>query len=107
MNNELNAAVVQSPRVEGLSQFIKNNPLGRQQLLERIKEKFQSTTHYTDTHPCLKERVEAINAAPQLPCLPNPNTAEAWLGDKYHEILTEFDENWLQNNKAAWSNRFE
>ena len=91
---------------EGLANFILTNPLPRKEMLERIKTEMLVETHYADTHPSLKERVEALGAPPQFPQAPELNAAKAWLGERYSEIMFSFDNQWLEANSDVWHQRF-
>lgn len=91
----------------GLGEFIKTRPLGREEMLKRIKEEMQVETKYADTHPSLKDRVDALDAVPQLPVPPKQNAAEAWLGERNQKIMNDFDQRWLHDNAESWKSRFE
>ena len=59
-------------------------------MLERIKKEMIVDTHYTDTHPSLKDRVMALGAAtPQIPESPGISAAEAWLGAGNQKIMAD------------------
>ncbi len=92
---------------EGLADFLADNPLSQDEVLAKIKAEMQIETHYSDTHPSLKDRVDAIGAAPQLPVAPKINAAKAWLGKQYQAIMQEFDQKWLDDNQEQWKNRHE
>ncbi len=91
---------------EGLSDFLKEKPLSREEMLERIKNEMEVKTHYADTHPSLKDRVDALGAIPQLPIAPKISAAEAWLGDHNQRIMEAFDQQWLNNNSESWKSRY-
>jgi Zn-dependent protease with chaperone function len=90
---------------EGLNSFIRKNPLAREEMLERIKTAMQAETHYADTHPSLKDRVDALGGAPQLPTSPKLCAAEAWLGEKNKKIMHDFDRKWWNDNGDTWKKR--
>ena len=92
---------------EGLKDFIRDNPLARTEMIERIKSEMQEKTHYADTHPSLKDRVDALGALPQRPESPTKNAAESWLGERYQVIMNDFDKEWLAENAEEWKNRYE
>ena len=92
---------------EGLAGFLVDNPLKHEQIVERIKAAMRFETHYADTHPSLKDRVEALGAAPQLPHYPEVSAANAWLGERNREVMAEFDRQWLEENSKAWNERYE
>lgn len=95
------------PPLNGLVRFIQESPITREDMLKHIKDEMAISTHYSDTHPCLKERIDALNAAPQLPQVPDVSAAEALLNGNDDDFIQMFDNEWYANNKDAWSNRYE
>jgi len=96
-----------TPPFEGLAGFLKRAPISREALLGLIRENMQIDTHYADTHPALRDRVNNITDIPVLPENFDTNAAEAWLGKQYLPVLQHFDEQWLQNNAERWKERYE
>ncbi|MEJ2407578.1 MAG: M48 family metalloprotease [Candidatus Thiodiazotropha sp.] len=92
---------------EGLSDFLGKNRLEKAEIISRIKGAMEVETHYADTHPSLKDRVEALGADPQLPSYPKQSAANAWLGERNREIMAQFDQQWLSENGQSWSERYE
>ncbi len=92
---------------EGLSDFLGTNRLEKAEIINRIKGAMEVETHYADTHPSLKDRVEALGADPQLPSYPKQSAASAWLGERNREIMAQFDQQWLSENGQSWSERYE
>ncbi len=92
---------------EGLSDFLNNNQLEKKEVIKRIQRAMHEETHYADTHPSLKDRVDALGAKPQLPGYPRKNAANAWLGKRNREIMAEFDQQWLNENGESWNERYE
>jgi Zn-dependent protease with chaperone function len=91
----------------GLADFLDDNPLKREEVMDRIKAVMSFETHYADTHPSLKDRVEALGATPQIPRYPKQSAASAWLGQSNDEVMAEFDRQWLDENGTAWNERYE
>lgn len=91
----------------GLADFLKQNPISRADLLANIKQQMQQETHYTDTHPALKDRVEAITDAAVIPGPFEKSAAEQWLGESYRELLNHFDHMWLADNAEKWRQRYD
>jgi Zn-dependent protease with chaperone function/rhodanese-related sulfurtransferase len=91
---------------KGLSDFLGNNQLEKKELIERIQSAMGIETHYADTHPSLKDRVDALGAEPQLPGYSSENAANAWLGERNREIMAEFDLQWLHENGESWNQRY-
>ncbi len=69
----------------GLVAFLKDNPIPREEMLDRIRGAMAVETHYADTHPCLKDRVNGLGAPPQLPVPSETSAADAWLARILHE----------------------
>jgi len=92
---------------EGLARFLKGSPIGREQLIELINKEMEVDTHYADTHPALRDRVQAITNIDVVPDSVNKSAAEAWLGEHYEETLVHFDELWTQQNQERWQDRYD
>lgn len=94
------------PAFSGLAHHLKTTAIDREQMLELIKQVMQEETHFADTHPSLKDRLACITDKPQMPAGMTTNAAEAWLGDRYKDIINHFDQQWLQHNESSWSERY-
>lgn len=92
---------------KGLANFLDDNPLTREKLLEGIQAAMSIETHYADTHPSLKNRVDALGAKPQTPSSPKESAASAWLREGNKQVMAEFDRQWLSENSEAWKERYE
>ena len=79
----------------------------RKDMLTSIRNAMTEESHYADTHPCLKERLQALGAAPQIPALDRPGAAHKWLGKRLPQIVRDFDQRWLANNKERWRKRYD
>lgn len=104
------ADVMQEPPYQpfqGLADFLKQSPIERHTLLQLIDDELKEETDYSDTHPSLKDRLKAIDSDDHLPDSFEHNAAEIWLGENYQEVLTHFDNIWLDNNKEDWRNRYQ
>lgn len=55
-----------------------------------------------DTHPCLNERVTALDVRPFLPSLPGVCAADALLGKSAPALVREFDGKWWAAEKDKW-----
>jgi Zn-dependent protease with chaperone function len=55
-----------------------------------------------DTHPCLNERLTALDQKPFLPALPTVCAADALLGKSAPLIVHEFDGKWWAAEKDKW-----
>ena len=92
---------------EGLATFLSDNPIARDEMKKRVEDEMSVETHYADTHPCLKDRVNALNAEPQEILPPEVSAADAWLGEQGHRVREDFDREWLAENSEAWNRRYE
>jgi Zn-dependent protease with chaperone function len=91
----------------GLAQFLRDNPLRREELLARIRKAIDHKTGHADTHPALKDRLAALDAPPVLPSAPERSAAQTWLGGRLPEVLKHFDQQWLQRNRQPWQQRYQ
>ncbi|WP_029652656.1 M48 family metallopeptidase [Marinobacter daepoensis] len=91
----------------GLARFLDDNPLGREQMQERIAEEMQVQTHYANTHPSLRDRLRNLGETPTDVTVPERNAAEAWLGERGRQVMADFDREWLTANGEAWRARYE
>ena len=64
------------------------------------------TTH-DDTHPCLRERLEAIGEPPRLPDAVAEPASAALLGAERAALAARLDEGWLADVREGWRRRFE
>ncbi len=55
-----------------------------------------------DTHPCLRERVQAINQGNELPPAFSTSAADVFLGEHAAQIAREFDREWWAAEQANW-----
>jgi hypothetical protein len=84
---------------EGMANFLNNNPQAIEKVIESIKESLKEETTYHNTHPSLKDRIQALNSKPVLPAPPKVNAAQAWFGEHYNQVLKDFDELWYEHNQ--------
>lgn len=92
---------------EGLVNFLENNPLSKDEMIGKIKDAMSEKTYYDDTHPSLKDRVDAIGAEPVLPRFVKISAAHTWLGKNLKQVLSDFDAEWYENNKERWRERYD
>lgn len=97
----------QNAPFEGLSSFLSDAPLGEDQAIARVKQEMDIETHYADTHPSLKDRIQALGMVHRLPERKGISAAEAWLGEGNKQIMESFDKIWLEENSEPWQERYE
>ena len=64
-------------------------------------------TSLDDTHPSLKERLEAIGQAPRVPEKPMVSAARSLLEGHLAFVTKHFDETWAAENLRPWKDRFD
>lgn len=74
---------------------------------ERLTKALRRNSDVEDTHPCLRERLEAIEAPPELPQLPKRSAAETLLGAGLKKLIDEFDASWWAQTKKGWQSHYQ
>ena len=64
-------------------------------------------TGLDDTHPCLKERLEALGQAPRVPEKPVSTAARALLEGHLAYVTKSLDDAWAADNLRSWKERFD
>jgi hypothetical protein len=72
---------------------------------ERLDAAWNEKSDLHDTHPALRERIEAIGEAASVPACVEVTSAEALLGATAKAIIDEFDRNWWAEEKQGWTAR--
>ena len=62
-------------------------------------------TGYSDTHPCLADRLKAIGVEPYVPGPIQPSAAEALLGTAVETLRQEVDVDWRNSVRQWWDKR--
>lgn len=91
----------------GLASFLDRNPLTREEMKGRIGAEMQVETHYANTHPSLRDRLQNLGQQPPEVATPEVSAADAWLGESGRQVMSDFDQQWLARNSDAWRERFE
>ncbi len=90
-----------------LQGFFRETRLDESDFGDRLGVLLREETDRTDTHPCLRARLEAIGEAPVRPGALTRSAAEVWLGDRLAPILADFDRHWAAEVAAAWQSRYQ
>ncbi len=69
---------------------------------ERLSEVLKVESDVYDTHPCLNERITAMEQRASLPAIPRICAADALLGRFSPELVREFDTSWWAGEKDKW-----
>lgn len=64
-------------------------------------------TTVDDTHPCLRERLAALEVEPRIPPAPDTSAAVALLGKAHAGLLARLAERWRFAAAEWWSGRYE
>lgn len=82
-----------------------------------LEKSFQEKTDYTDTHPCLKDRIAAILSLEPQACLeyarkhldtlvsPTSSAADILFGTNLTELLIRLDTDWNESMSNTWQER--
>lgn len=74
---------------------------------ENLAQAWREKSGLLDTHPALRDRVEATGEAPVLPACVEVSAAEALLGSgTTKRLIEEFDQNWWQAERSNWEARY-
>jgi Zn-dependent protease with chaperone function len=69
---------------------------------ERLNEVWKAESDVYDTHPCLNERVTAMEQRAVLPAITKSCAADALFGRFAPELVREFDAKWWSEEKDKW-----
>ena len=67
----------------------------------------RGNTSLDDTHPCLRERLEALGQAPRVPEKPVGTAARSLLEGHLAHVTKALDDAWAADNLHAWKERFD
>ncbi len=71
----------------------------------RLSAAWRESSGPSDTHPCLRARVEAVGGDARIPPPIEKTAAEALLGSFTKTLIEEFDRDWWKKEKAEWQSR--
>jgi hypothetical protein len=74
---------------------------------ERLDAAWSEPSGLHDTHPALRDRVEAIGKAAMLPACVEKTAADALLGAAAKGLIGEFDRRWWEREKDSWNARYQ
>ncbi len=69
---------------------------------DRLRAAMKAESDVYDTHPCLRERIIAMEQQATLPTSPKTSAAETLLGKFELALAREFDEAWWSTEKMKW-----
>jgi Zn-dependent protease with chaperone function len=74
---------------------------------EHLNNAWSARSDLHDTHPALRERVEAIGKTVALPACVDKTAADALLGATAKALIDEFDHQWWEREKDSWRSRYQ
>lgn len=92
---------------EGLCEWMRQETVAHEDIARRLEQALEKQTDYTDTHPCLNDRLSALNVEPSVPAASTSTAARAWLGEQYDSVIGHFDQEWVTAIGDNWRQRFE
>ena len=73
---------------------------------DSLRSAWRHESDVSDTHPCLRARVEALGQPPALPAPLQRNAAATLLGSLGERLADEFDQAWWQAQSKSWGERY-
>jgi len=74
---------------------------------DQLRQLLKAETDTTDTHPCLRQRIESLGQPAKLPATFSSSAAEALFGGALPFITDNFDEEWRTRVAQWWRERHE
>ncbi len=68
-----------------------------------LRAALHEETDVADTHPCLKDRLDALGEAPRVPARAEATAAHALLGPHLAKIVAAFDKAWAKSHVREWA----
>lgn len=72
-----------------------------------LQSALKTETASWDTHPSLKDRLNALSQTPRLPAPTTESAAEIYFGDELSRLIERLDVEWHEENAAAWKEEYE
>lgn len=72
----------------------------------RLRAEWDADSELHDTHPCLRERVEAIGEQARLPQPLERHAAQTLLGRLADQLADEFDQAWWKKHAKRWGEHY-
>lgn len=78
-----------------------------QHVASSLRSAMAAKTGYADTHPCLADRLRALNVTPQELAPIDRNAADVLLGSLASDLALEFDNDWQSSIREWWQRQHE
>ena len=85
-----------------LRAFLKHHRFEENDLTEQLNKAMKIRTGHYDTHPALKDRLNALQCKPTPPEPVQQSAARLWFGQQLPRIIKDFDTEWLRTNLSKW-----
>lgn len=70
-----------------------------------LKEAMAQRTDVDDTHPALRDRLEALGEPARIPPPASPSAAQALFEERLPQLVKHFDQDWWRQAQPAWRER--
>jgi len=84
-----------------------STPIGAEEIRQWLDRSMKEKTGYSDTHPSLSDRLNALGEEPRLPSLPAETAADHYLGEHVSELTAILNQSWRENILFAWRDRYQ
>ncbi len=91
----------------GLGSWLASDSAHDEDLQQRLDAELERKTSYENTHPCIADRLTALDLSPRVPEVGDQSAANAWLGEKFDKVVADFDVEWAAQQADNWRNRYE
>lgn len=92
---------------ESLRHYLVNDLSMRVSLKRRLQQHLLTQCDTFEADPSLIDRLAALNVHAELPEPSMISAAEIWFDSKYHRVIRDFDQMWLEINAKRWEERYE
>jgi Zn-dependent protease with chaperone function len=72
-----------------------------------MAQAMEAETDPEHTHPCVRERFEALKATPRIMFAPAGQTADRLLGSALQPVTEQMDKEWQDNIRSWWTDQYE
>lgn len=74
---------------------------------ECLRRALKKESGLEDTHPCLRERLEAIDGKLSLPNIVERTAADSFFGSSAKRLIEKFDRDWWEKNRSRWQSHYQ
>lgn len=89
-----------------LQVFLQTSQFDPEIMKNEIRRAMAVKTGHVDTHPALRDRLEALHSEPAPPEPISLSAAAAWFKTRLTNVIKDFDKEWYKNNAPKWQERY-